>query len=119
MISVLSHIPDHIQAIIYALCLTSIPFLHSPDVIFTILTSLSSLPPNDTEVKQRQAFFTLLFLLVHNSSSLFTHFLSITTNDMLLVIILPSLHHSLFSPLTLLPFHQLFLSVLHPCYVML
>ena len=115
----MSHIPDHIQAIVYGLCLTSIPFLHSPDVIFTILTSLSSLPPNDTEVQQRQAFFILLFLLVHDSPSLFNHFLSIKTNDMLLVILLPSLHHSLFSHLILQPFHQLFLSVLHLCYVML
>ena len=61
----MSHIPDHIQAIVYGLCLTSIPFLHSPDVIFTILTSLSSLPPNDTEVQQRQAFFSSFWFMIH------------------------------------------------------
>lgn len=117
--SVVQNITHHLQALIYALCLTSIPYLHSSDVIFTILTSLSSLPPNDTEVKQRQLFFILLFLLVHDSPSLFTHFLSITTHDMLLVILLLSLHNSLFSHLIQPPFLLLFWSALHLCYVML
>lgn len=43
--SVLGHISDQTEAILYAFALTPMPYLQTNDVVFTIMTSLSSLPP--------------------------------------------------------------------------
>lgn len=86
-----------------------VAFLRTEDTVFSALTLLSSLPPSfaslccftcsEEELRQRQSFLLLLFLLLHERPELYRRFLTVATEPILLVL-LPSPSHlqSLLTP---------------------
>ena len=99
-----NHLAEFVEPVVYALALKDLPFLRTEATVFSTLTLLSSLPPSSVcllsltfskeELRQRQSFLLLLFLLLHERPELYRRFLTVATEPILLVSPFSSSHPS-------------------------
>lgn len=107
--STTSHLTEFVESVVYALALKDVAFLRTESTVFSVLTLLSSIPPSfaslrclicsEEELRQRQSFLLLLFLLLHERPELYRRFLAVATEPILLVVFSsPSHFQSLLTP---------------------